>query len=111
MSTSLSNDTIVIGAGVAGLMAALGRIERGERVLVLAKGHGATHWSSGCIDLLGEAAEPLAALQGLAAERPEHPYALAGAAALERGLDRLRAACEAAGSPLVVNTVPPPTPR
>lgn len=97
----MNYDTIVIGAGIAGLTAALGRVVQGERVLVLAKGHGATHWSSGCVDLLGEAAEPLAAIRRLADERPAHPYALAGAAALERGLDQLRAACEAAGYPLV----------
>ncbi|MEI8165398.1 MAG: glycerol-3-phosphate dehydrogenase subunit GlpB [Chloroflexales bacterium] len=101
MNSSLSYDTIVIGAGLAGLMAALGRSERGERVLLLAKGHGATHWASGCIDLFGAAADPLAAVRAVATERPAHPYALVGAAALERGLDRLRAACEVAGYPLV----------
>ena len=97
----MNYDTIVIGAGIAGLMAALGRAERGERVLVLAKGHGTTHWASGCIDLLDAGDDPLGAVERLAAERPDHPYALAGAAALERGLERLRAVCEAAGYPLV----------
>ena len=43
----MNYDTIVIGAGIAGLMAAIGRAERGERVMVLAKGHGTTHWASG----------------------------------------------------------------
>ncbi len=93
-------DTIVIGAGLAGLMAALARAERGERVLLLAKGHGTTHWTSGCIDLLDAGDDPLAAIGRLAAEQPEHPYALAGTVALEQGLERLRAACEAAGYPL-----------
>jgi glycerol-3-phosphate dehydrogenase subunit B len=97
----MNYDTIVIGAGIAGLMAAIGRAERGERVMVLAKGHGATHWASGCVDLLDGGDDPLAAVERLAAERPEHPYARAGAAALERGLEWLRAACEAAGYPLV----------
>lgn len=97
----MNYDTIVIGAGLAGLMAALARAERGERVLVLAKGHGTTHWAAGCVDILDGAENPLTAAAGLAAERPDHPYALAGVAALEGGLARLRAACEAAGYPLV----------
>ncbi len=97
----MNYDTIVIGAGLAGLMAGLVRAERGERVLVLAKGHGATHWSSGCVDVLADVEDPLAAVSALAERHPEHPYALAGAAALEGGLARLRAACEAAGYPLV----------
>lgn len=97
----MNYDTIVIGAGLAGLMAALVRAERGERVMVLAKGHGATHWASGCVDVLDGADDPLAAAAAMADTRPGHPYALAGAAALEGGLARLRAACEAAGYPLV----------
>ncbi len=97
----MNYDTIVIGAGITGLMAALGRAERGERVLLLAKGHGTTHWASGCVDLLDAEGDPLAAITRLAAERPEHPYAIVGIDALEQGLARLRAACEAAGYPLV----------
>ncbi|HMQ29289.1 MAG TPA: glycerol-3-phosphate dehydrogenase subunit GlpB [Chloroflexaceae bacterium] len=96
----MNYDTIVIGAGLAGLMAGLVRAERGERVLVLAKGHGATHWSSGCVDVIDGADDPMAAVAGLAEGRPDHPYALVGASALEGGLARLRAACEAAGYPL-----------
>lgn len=91
-------DTIVIGAGMAGLMAALGRAEAGERVLLLAKGNGATHWAAGCVDLLDAAGDPLAALGSLASG---HPYSIVGSAAAESGLTRLRAACEAAGYPLV----------
>ncbi len=97
----MAYDTIVLGAGLAGMLAALGRSERGERVLVLAKGHGATHWAAGCIDLFGAATNPLAAVRDLAATQPTHPYALVGVTALEQGLARLRAACEAVGYPLV----------
>ena len=96
-------DTIVIGAGLAGLMAALGRAGQGERVLLLARGHGATHWASGQIDLLAGAANPLAAVERLAVERPEHPYARAGVLALEAGVARLRALCADAAYPLVGN--------
>ncbi|NNJ09049.1 glycerol-3-phosphate dehydrogenase subunit GlpB [Chloroflexales bacterium ZM16-3] len=95
-------DTIVIGAGIAGMLAAIGRAEAGERVLVLAKGHGATHWAAGCLDLLdiGDG-DPLAGVESLIADHPDHPYALAGVDAVQAGAARLRAVCEAGGYPLV----------
>ncbi len=101
--TVMNYDTIVIGAGVAGMLAAIVRAERGERVLLLAKGHGATHWAAGCVDLLDTGGEggPLAAIEDLVAARPDHPYALAGRQALLDGIARLRAACVAVGYPLV----------
>jgi len=46
-------DTVVIGAGLAGLTAALRLAEAGQRVAVLAKGVGATHLSPATIDVLG----------------------------------------------------------
>lgn len=92
-------DAIVIGAGLAGLIGGLWLAEAGARVLLLAKGNGATHWASGAIDVaLGE--DPLAAVARAGAERPEHPYRLAGADALVAAVARLRAACDAAGYPL-----------
>jgi glycerol-3-phosphate dehydrogenase subunit B len=97
----MNYDTIVIGAGIAGLTAAIGRAERGERVLLLAKGHGTTHWAAGVVDVLDGGERPLAAVDALIARQPDHPYALAGREALEQGVARLRAACEAAGYPLV----------
>jgi glycerol-3-phosphate dehydrogenase subunit B len=74
------HDAIVVGAGLAGLTAAVRIAEQGARVLVLAKGVGSTHLSGGTIDVLGYAPErverPGEALAGLG---PEHPYALVGA--------------------------------
>lgn len=98
----MNYDTIVIGAGIAGMLAAIGRAEAGERVLSLSKGHGATHWATGCLDLLdiGDA-DPLAGIESLIVHHPDHPYALAGIDAVESGAERLRAACEAGGYPLV----------
>ena len=43
----------MIGAGLAGLTAALRLAEAGQRVAVLAKGVGATHLSPATIDVLG----------------------------------------------------------
>jgi glycerol-3-phosphate dehydrogenase subunit B len=70
---------VVIGAGLAGLVAAVRLAESGERVVVLAKGIGATHLSPVTIDVLGYAPDrvdnPLAAVDSLA---PDHPYSLVG---------------------------------
>jgi glycerol-3-phosphate dehydrogenase subunit B len=94
-------DTIVIGAGLAGLMAALGRAEAGAKTMLLAKGHGTTHWSTGCIDLYDtEGADLLPTLNELVARVPDHPYAIIGIAQISRAIERLRALCADAGYPL-----------
>jgi glycerol-3-phosphate dehydrogenase subunit B len=89
------HDVIVIGTGLAGLTAALRLAEGGARVLVLAKGVGATHLSAGTIDVLGYAPErvehPGEALDRLAAERPGHPYALVDAGAVTAAVDWFKA--------------------
>src|SRR5262245_15043873 len=96
-------DTIVIGAGLAGMTGALALAEAGRRPLVLAKGQGATHWTSGTIDVWGgDAVHGLRDhLRNLIAERPDHPYARAGVAGVEAALDRFRALMEAARYPYV----------
>jgi glycerol-3-phosphate dehydrogenase subunit B len=77
------HDVIVVGTGVAGLTAAVRLAESGARVLVLAKGVGATHLSGGTIDVLGYAPDrverPADALPAFLAEHPGHPYAHVGA--------------------------------
>ncbi len=82
----MTYDSIVIGAGYAGLMAALKLARAGQTVLLLAKGHGATHLRTGAIDLLGyngaRVARPLDALPQYAADHPDHPYARLGLAAV-----------------------------
>jgi glycerol-3-phosphate dehydrogenase subunit B len=89
------HDVVVIGAGLAGLTAALRLAEGGAHVLVLAKGVGATHLSGGTIDVLGympqRVERPGEALARLAAERPEHPYALLGADVVAAAVDWFKA--------------------
>jgi glycerol-3-phosphate dehydrogenase subunit B len=96
-------DTIVIGAGLAGLMGALALAEAGHRPLVLAKGQGTTHWTSGTIDVWGGDATHGSRdhLRNLIAERPNHPYARVGVAGVEVAIDRFRALMEAAHYPYV----------
>jgi glycerol-3-phosphate dehydrogenase subunit B len=94
-------DTIVIGAGLSGLMGALALAEAGRAPLLLAKGQGATHWTGGTIDVWGGADNPRAALADLIAERPEHPYARVGVAGVGEALDHFRGLMEAAHYPYV----------
>jgi glycerol-3-phosphate dehydrogenase subunit B len=82
-----SADVVVIGAGFAGLSAAIAAAESGARVHVLAKGHAATHWGPGGIDVAGipAALTPRDGIRRLAGEAG-HPYAFLGddvAAALD----------------------------
>ena len=84
-----SYDVLVIGAGLAGLSAAARLAEDGAKVMLIAKGVGATHLGPGTIDVLGYAPEPVErpgeALAGLGGE---HPYArLGGADAVTRSVD------------------------
>jgi glycerol-3-phosphate dehydrogenase subunit B len=73
------NDVVVIGVGLAGLTAAVRLAEGGARVLVLAKGVGATHLGPCTIDVLGYAPERVdRPAEALASLGPEHPYSLVG---------------------------------
>ena len=88
---------MVVGAGPAGLAAALRLAEAGRQVRVIAQGNGFTHWGAGAVDVLGRlpasaapgsgtealVEQPLAAI----AQLPEqHPYRLLGVEALRDGL-------------------------
>ncbi len=92
---SKSYDTVVIGAGLAGLTAALRLAEEGQRVVVLAKGVGATHLSPATIDVLGyvdgPVDNPVRALPEFAAANPEHPYRRLSVELLRASLDWFKA--------------------
>lgn len=101
-------DVLVIGAGLAGLVAAWQTTWRGQKTRLVAKGWGATHWGSGCIDLLGynppdstrPVDSPLQAIRSLASSNPQHPYALIGEEMLAEAVSEFQALCIEAGYPL-----------
>ncbi|MDO5034614.1 MAG: glycerol-3-phosphate dehydrogenase subunit GlpB [Actinomycetaceae bacterium] len=87
--------TVVIGAGIAGLTAAIRLREAGERVLLATKGIGGLQLSQGTIDVLGYAPErvekPLEAIKAnpFEAGTPEgdHPYTVIGVDAVREGVE------------------------
>lgn len=88
-------DIVVIGIGLAGLVAALRLAEGGRSVRVLAKGVGSTHLSGATIDVLGYGPErvlsPAGALPAFAASHPDHPYARIGTEVIRQAIDWLKA--------------------
>ncbi len=101
-------EVLIIGAGLAGLMAGWQAAARGRRVRVITKGWGATHWHSGCVDVLGyrpteestPVESPAASVAQLIGENPQHPYARAGVEALDEALRALQLLSQEAGYPL-----------
>jgi glycerol-3-phosphate dehydrogenase len=101
-------DVLVIGAGLAGLVTAWQAGQHGLRIRLISKGWGATHWHSGCIDILGyypltsqEAlVSPLEGLEQLTKNNPRHPYAIAGLKAVESAILAFQDLCNHAHYPM-----------
>ncbi|MCZ7542113.1 MAG: FAD-binding protein [Anaerolineae bacterium] len=90
---------VVVGAGLAGLTAALVAALSGARVHVVAAGVGKTHVTPGFVELL-DTFDPLdGALTGFIAAHADHPLALAGADAWRAAKALLIAALAAQGVP------------
>jgi glycerol-3-phosphate dehydrogenase subunit B len=96
-------DVIVAGAGTAGLTAAVRAAQGGNRVLVLAKGQGATHLAPLTVDVLGYTPErvesPARELAGFVGAHPDHPYARTGTDAVGEALAWFAGVMEAGGYP------------
>lgn len=86
----MRHDAVVVGAGLAGLSAALRLAEEGARVVVLAKGIGSLHLGGQVIDVLGYAPDlvesPAASLPAFVDEHPDHPYARTSVARIRDAL-------------------------
>lgn len=80
-------DVVVIGAGLAGLVAAIRLARAGRKVTLLTKGLGGLQLSQGTVDVLGYAPErvdsPIAAAASLPAT---HPYRVLGPDAVSAGV-------------------------
>jgi len=75
-------DAVVVGAGLAGLVAALRLARGGASVTLVSAGVGGLQLSQGTLDVLGYAPDrvtrPFEALDAFGAAHPEHPYAQLG---------------------------------
>lgn len=83
-------DTLVVGCGLAGLLAAVFSARQGHSVRLLYQGQGALGLGGGTIDVLGAIPGQTCALKspldGLAPLPEEHPYRIAGEAAVTASL-------------------------
>lgn len=98
----IQSDVVVIGGGMAGLMAALASAKDGKRVKLLTYGEGTLPLNSGVVDILAYDAHhqyvenPIAAIDSL----PEdHPYHRIGRKAVEEGIAFFREVMAAHGLP------------
>ncbi|MFW9953130.1 MAG: anaerobic glycerol-3-phosphate dehydrogenase subunit GlpB [Candidatus Thorarchaeota archaeon] len=82
---NLETDVLVVGGGMAGLVAGITALQEGAKSIVVRKGQGATADSSGAIDVAGylpggEAPfiSPIEGLSAYASLLPFHPYTILG---------------------------------
>lgn len=93
-------DIVIIGGGLASLVAGIELLEHGKKVIIVSAGQSALHFSSGSMGLLstfGEEPvnEPLTVIDRL---EPWHPYRkVGGAEKVKEHLDRARIILEEAG--------------
>jgi glycerol-3-phosphate dehydrogenase subunit B len=93
-------DVIVIGAGLAGLTAAVHAVKAGATVRLIAQGWGQQIVAPGWISVCDRADDDvIAEVRGYAALHPAHPYALAGADGMVDCVDRFRAFTKEIGLP------------
>ena len=85
-------DTVVIGAGLAGLTAAIRLAESGQSVSLLTFGVGGVQLGQGTVDVLGYrddklVSEPFADLAKNASKNEGHPYSILDSSTVEQAVD------------------------
>jgi glycerol-3-phosphate dehydrogenase subunit B len=108
-----ATDVLVIGAGLAGLVAAWQATSQGLKVRLISKGWGTLYWHAGCVDVWGTApsGDELGnkeesgrnvrdALSELAGSKPQHPYSLTGLDLLNQAVEEFQGWSERVGYPL-----------
>ena len=101
-------DVLIIGAGLAGLVAGWQAARQGASVRVISKGWGSLYWHTGSIDILGrdlsnpdERVSSLSdSLQELFRSQPQHPYSLAGMDGIAQAVEAIEELARHAGYPL-----------
>jgi glycerol-3-phosphate dehydrogenase subunit B len=87
--TVSEHDVIVVGGGLAGLIAAAAAIGQGKKVMILTQGVGTVAIGGGTIDVFGYGAggrSVTSPAAGLAALPADHPYTIIGIPALDAAL-------------------------
>jgi glycerol-3-phosphate dehydrogenase subunit B len=80
-------DTVICGAGLAGLTAALVSLNRGKSTAVVARGESSLYYISGYLDLCGNTDDPWNAIVDLVYADSGHPYAFTGASEKSEALE------------------------
>lgn len=101
-------DVLVVGSGLAGLVAALTAAREGRSVRMVTDGMGSLAISGGCVDLLGYAGgqrlnDPWSGMDLLP---PAHPYRLLGASRVRAAVDMLLQCAADQGWPLHTAATP-----
>lgn len=96
----MKSDVIVIGSGMAGLIAAAAAAQRGKKTTLLSKGAGTLVIGGGIVDILGYTEAGKAILSpGAAVEQAQeaHPYAKLGLENVKQAAKFLQEICEQEG--------------
>lgn len=97
-------DLIVVGAGFAGLLAAIRGAQKGKRTAILAKGAGSLAIGGGVVDILGYTQDkkpinlPFEAAQSLPAH---HPYTILGIDKLKKSIEYFKKLSAELGYPFI----------
>ena len=94
---TITCDVAIIGAGMAGMAAALYAANRGLNTIIMGATNGATTFASGLLDLLGvypveqkkKRSDPWKGIAELIKECPSHPYAMVSQTSIQQAFSEL----------------------